>query len=77
MSETMGHSRVRWEHGPYTAGISRSLRVTMWRLALVAQWDLLSRREWDISIRVAWGTAPPEWRKDYLRVYLGPGVIPF
>lgn len=69
--------QVRWEHGTYTSGVSRFLRVVLWRLCLTAQWDLLDRREWDVSIRLAWGTATPEWRKDYLRVYFGPGVIPF
>lgn len=63
--------RLRWEHGHYTMGVSRFFQVRLGMLKVTVQWDLMSRREWEV-----WTTV--EWRqKDYVRCYLGPGVIPF
>ena len=69
--------QVRWEPGQFTSGVSRFARIVVWRLCFTTQWDLLSRREWEIWTTVTWGSGDPSYRKDYVRLYLGPGVIPF
>jgi hypothetical protein len=69
---------ARWEQGAYTTALSsRFVQIAFGRLCLTAQWDLLSRHEWEIWVTVGWGKAMPSWRKEYVRIYLGPGTIPF
>lgn len=67
---------LRWEPGPYHVR-SRFFRLVVARACLTVQWDLMSRREWEIGASISWGTVDPSYRKDYARIWLGPGVIPF
>jgi hypothetical protein len=70
--------QARWEPGTYAnARASRFARLVIGHLCLTAQYDLLSRCEWEAWLTATSGAGNPSYRRDYLRVYLGPGVIPF